>query len=239
VQSLVSSIKGLSKLKEETMQETPSNRGTGVSKRLLVSLRPKLIGTYTTPAVRKGERVSCLYRDCECVVTSFHDGRIVWPRVQPREQRGGYGLWVNEDMVQAIRTESAGALMYWFGVSCSTVWKWRKTFGVKGKFGTPGSEKAHSKASREGAKGMKAKEWTKAERTAKGKLSRKLGLKPGPRWTAGNGGWTAEQLALLGTDHDEAIAARIGRTVSAVRSQRAKRRIFAFLDHRCRTGSAT
>ncbi|HEV3385711.1 MAG TPA: hypothetical protein VG097_12925 [Gemmata sp.] len=41
--------------------------------------RPKLIGTYTQPSVRKGERVTCLNRDCESVVTGFHDGRIAWP----------------------------------------------------------------------------------------------------------------------------------------------------------------
>jgi hypothetical protein len=43
-----------------------------------MSRRLKLIGTYTPPVVRKGERVTCLYRDRECVVTGFHNGRIVW-----------------------------------------------------------------------------------------------------------------------------------------------------------------
>ena len=34
--------------------------------------------------------------------------------------------------------------------------------------------------------------------------------------------WAAEELALLGTDTDRAVAARIGRTESAVRQMRSK-----------------
>ena len=195
---------------------------------------PKLIGTYRPPAIRKGNRVTCLYRDCECIVTSFHDGRIVWPRVRALERRGGSGLLVNDEMVKAIRTESAAAMAYWFGVSNKTVCFWRRAFEVKGKFGTPGSEKAHLKASRKGAKAVKGKEWTEEEREKKRKLSKRLGLQPGPRWTPEAGGWTPEELAQLGTDYDEAIARRIGRTVSAVRSQRRNRKVKAFGDRRRR-----
>jgi hypothetical protein len=32
---------------------------------------PPLIGTYTAPRVHKGERVSCLFRDRDCKVTSW------------------------------------------------------------------------------------------------------------------------------------------------------------------------
>jgi hypothetical protein len=200
-----------------------------------MSLRPKLIGTYTSPAVRRGDRVSCLYRDADCVVTGIQGGRIPWPRVRALGVRGGSGLWVNEDLVRAIRTESACALMYWFGVGVSPVWSWRKAFGVKGKFGTPGSKKAHQKASQAGARGTKAKIWTKAERAAKRKLALKLGRKPGHRWTPANGAWTAQQLALLGTDRDEVIAVQIGRTPEAVRVRRTLRKIPTFCDRRFRT----
>jgi hypothetical protein len=199
-----------------------------------VSRRPKLIGTYTPPPVRKGERVSCLYRDCECVVTGFHDGRIVWPRVRARERRGGSGLWVNQEMVRAIRTESAAALIYWFGVSSKVVWNWRKTFGVKGKFGTPGSDRAHQVASLEGARSIKKKVWTPRELLRKSKAAKGVGLKPGPRWTPENGGWTPEEVALLGTDHDEVVGERIGRTADAVRCKRKMLRIPTFRDRRYR-----
>jgi hypothetical protein len=37
--------------------------------------------------------------------------------------------------------------------------------------------------------------------------------------------WTQGQLALLGTDADELIAARIGKSRDAVRAQRVRRKI--------------
>jgi len=58
---------------------------------MIMPKRPHLIGTYTAPAVRIGERVDCLFRDCLCEVTSISDAPIPWPRVQPRNQRGGWG----------------------------------------------------------------------------------------------------------------------------------------------------
>ncbi len=189
---------------------------------------PKLIGTYTPPAVKKGERVSCLFRDCDCTVTSWSDAPISWPRVQPREQRGGCGLWVNDTLVRAIRTESAEALMYWFGVSANVVWRWRKAFGVSGTATTPGTRKAHRQACRAGAEGMRAKEWTDKELDDKADLAKRLGKRPGPRWTPATGGWTPAQLALLGTDHDTAIACKLRRSLAAVRKKRVRLKIPAF-----------
>src|SRR5262245_43746885 len=119
---------------------------------------PKLIGTSAPPAVRKEEVVTCLYRDADCVVTGWQDAPIAWPRVRAREVRGGSGLWVNEDLLRAIRTERADALKYWFGVGTNAVWNWRKAFGIS-RFGTSGSKAAHAEVCRKGAEGIKAKEW--------------------------------------------------------------------------------
>jgi hypothetical protein len=35
-----------------------------------ISIAPPLIGTYTAAAVKRGERLACLYRDTDCKVTS-------------------------------------------------------------------------------------------------------------------------------------------------------------------------
>src|SRR5258708_2773417 len=133
---------------------------------------PPLIGTYSPPAVRRGDVVTCLYRDADCVVTGIHDGRIPWPRVRSLEHRGGSGLWVNAELRRAIRTESAAALIHWFGVGSHAVWHWRRALVIgEGKFRTRGSKAAHRKASQAGAEGIKAKEWTDEERDAKAELA--------------------------------------------------------------------
>jgi hypothetical protein len=95
-------------------------------------------------------------------------------------------------------------------VSTRTVWAWRKAFGVGGRATTKGSKRAVRTA------------------TKKGATAKRLRLRPPNRWTPQRGGWTAEQLALLGTDHDKAIAKKLNRTRGAVTTQRVKRKIPAF-----------
>ncbi len=179
---------------------------------------PALIGSYTAPRVTIGARVDCLFRDCSCVVTSITDAPIPWPRVQPCDQRGGCGLLVNDELARAIRTESAAAIMCHFGASSTTVWKWRRTFGVGGHTGTPGSVAAITSAARKGADAVKSKEWTDEERDAQAARSRALGLKP-DRWT-GRGGWTVREVMLLDTLTDAEVAERTGRSLQAVRCKR-------------------
>src|SRR5438046_1858186 len=43
--------------------------------------RIKLLhGPYTAPALKRGDKATCLFRDAEVVLTSWSDGRIPWPR---------------------------------------------------------------------------------------------------------------------------------------------------------------
>jgi hypothetical protein len=179
---------------------------------------PVLRGTYNPPAVRIRQRVFCRVRHKWCRVTCFTDAPISWPRGQPLKQRGGGGLIVNATLERAIRTESAESLRHFFGVTRGVVWRWRKAFGIP-RAGTPGSAARIAEASAKGAAAMISKEWTAEELDRKSKLSKRLGLKPTGRWAVG--GWTDEQRALLGTDDDEVIAARVGRTKGAVRAKRA------------------
>jgi hypothetical protein len=192
-----------------------------------VPLVPPLIGTYEAPAVRRGEVVTCLYRDRDCFITTMSNTPIPWPRVQPRGQRGGSGLWVNTELRRAIRTESAVALKHWFGIDGRTVWRWRKAFGVGGR-ATRGSKRSIRAAAKKGAAAVKAKVWTDAELDARAERAKRAGRKAPDRWTPERGGWTTDQLALVGTDYDEAIAKKLGRTRSAVTSKRVQRKIPAF-----------
>ena len=170
--------------------------------------------------------MTCIYRDRDCKVTSVTSAPIPWPRVQPLEQRGGSGLWVNDELAKAIRTEIAATLKHWFGVTAGVVWKWRKAFGVGGRATTEGSKRAIRGAALKGAAAVKAKVWTAAERAACGTRARRLGLKPVGRWAGKE--WTLAQLALLGTDDDKVIAKKIGRTRGAVTTQRVRWKIPAF-----------
>lgn len=187
-----------------------------------------LLGTYHPPDVTVGQRVFCEYRRCECVVTSWTRAVISWPRVQPVGRRGGSGLWVDLTLKRAIRTEAAETLKHYFGASATSVWAWRKAFGVGGHAGTRGTAAALHGASCKGGRAMKAKEWTDAERKQRAKVSTRLGLRPGPRWKPENGGWTTAEIALLGTDTDVAVAKKLGRSQHSVRSKRSKLRVPPF-----------
>jgi hypothetical protein len=179
-----------------------------------------LSGPYTPPAARVGDRATCLFRDCDVVITSWSDGRISWPRFRPLETNGGgTSLLVNEELARAIRHESALAVRYWWGVDGSTVWRWRKAFGV-GRADSEGSRRLIQAAADAGAKAIQRHEWTAAEREQRRQRSKALNLarslKPGYHGRV----WSAEELALLGSAPDEEIAARIGRTSGAVRQAR-------------------
>src|SRR5262249_10128402 len=151
------------------------------------------------------------------------DAPISWPRVSPAGGRGRRGVLVNATMRRAIKTESAAALKYHFGLSTLVVWKLRTWARVEGHTRTTGSRHLPQGVSDRGAAGIKAKEWTDAELAARSELSKRLGLKPPGRWA--ETGWTAAQEALLGTDHDDVIAERIGRTPEAVTMRRKRKKI--------------
>lgn len=181
-----------------------------------------LIGSYPTPHVARGRRVWCEYRSKWCRVTSYTDAPIPWPRVQPEGQRGGSGLWVNGTLARAIRTESALALKYWFGVMQTCTRGWRTWAGVAGQVGTPGSRAEHRQKSQAGAELTRGAELSERACEVRAANAKRLDLIRFPlakRWPAG---WTPEQDAQLGTAPDKVLAKRLGKSRDAVRSRRNK-----------------
>jgi len=149
-----------------------------------------LFGPYNPPPLKRGDRAFCLYRDQLVVVTWWSDARIPWPRCRPPGNRGGTcGLLVDDTLVRAIQHESATALGYWWGVSCATVERWRRTFGV-GRTDPEGSQRLIRSA-------------------IQASLSARFGDDHDRLWTP-------EEMALLGVLPDGEVALRTGRTTNAV-----------------------
>src|SRR5262249_24603583 len=135
-----------------------------------------LFGPYEPPPLRKGDRATCLYRDALVVVTSWSDDRLSWPRCRAIDHRGGSGLLVEEVLARAIRSESATALTYWWGVSSKAVWRWRQALGVEGRHGPEGSKRLIQAAAAKGGAGMRARGLTDRERRQRRRRARELDL---------------------------------------------------------------
>jgi hypothetical protein len=192
-----------------------------------------LFGPYHPPLLKRGDLAGCLFKDCEVVIKGWTDARISWPRCLPVGTKGHPSLLVDKELARAIRHESAAALRYWWGVSDGVVTRWRKALGV-GRVNCPGSHRLIRDASEQGAARLRGKELPpeQVERRRRTALEQNFAARlipgyHGPRWTR-------RELALLGTDHDEAVAARIGRTPNAVGVMRRRRKVPKFRDRRRR-----
>lgn len=189
-------------------------------------------GPYRPPRVRVGDRVSCLYRDGDVVITSISDSRIPWPRCQRPGQSGGSGLLVDETLVRAIKTESAAAMRHWFGVAESTIWLWRRAFGVT-QWGTPGSKRLLEATTARANAACRGKPLSKKAIRDRRRRAKEMDLAKhlrayNERRQADKRAWTKQELALLGTMPDTRLAPKVGRTRDEVRRERARRRIPRF-----------
>jgi hypothetical protein len=178
-----------------------------------------LFGPYQAPALKRGDKATCLFRDCTVVVTSWTSARIPWPRCHAIDSAGGSGLLVDEELARAVRNESAEAVKYWWGASHTAVFNWRKALGV-GRTNNEGTRRLVQAAAEMGTEALKSREWTDEERDARSRRAVELGL--GRCLAAGYHGplWTPEEVALLGVLTDDEVAQRTGRTPEAVRQKR-------------------
>jgi hypothetical protein len=130
---------------------------------------------------------------------------------------------VNATLERAIRTESALALAYWFGVSSKPVAWWRRAFGVGGLVGTRGSREVRRKQPLAGSV-EPSRVMGGADRVAR---APHVPAVP-PEVSGRRRTWTDAELARLGTDLDEVVAEVLGRTAAAVTWQRCRRGIPPF-----------
>jgi hypothetical protein len=194
-----------------------------------------LFGPYRPPRLRRGGHAACLFKDCDVVVTGWTDARIPWPRCLPVGTKGHPSLLVDEELARAIRHESAAALQYWWGVGIGVVWRWRKALGVD-RVNCEGTARLMRAASEQGAarvRGVKLPpEAVERRRRMALEGNYAARLTPGYPWPR----WTRRELGLLGTDDDDVVAAKVGRTLEAVRLMRRKRKVPKFRDRRRREG---
>jgi hypothetical protein len=169
-----------------------------------------LFGPYKTPRLKRGDRATCLLRDTDVVIIGMSNGRIPWPRCRPVGQRNGYGLLVDEELARAVRSESAVALYYWWGVTQTTVTRWRRALDVS-RTNNPGTLRLVRGAVGENLKARYG------PAPAPGARVGPEGPKPRPLTV-----WSAEELALLGVLPDIEVSQRTGRTLVSVHSRRLK-----------------
>jgi hypothetical protein len=100
---------------------------------------PELLGgPYLPPIAKPGDWLDDAINGA-VQVGRFSDGRISWPC---RKKTGKRSLILCGDLERAVKTESAIAIMYWFGVSEPTLTKWRGALGVDRK-NNPGTQKIY------------------------------------------------------------------------------------------------
>jgi hypothetical protein len=195
-----------------------------------------LFGPYQAPPLRRGDRATCLLRDCTVVVTGWSAGRIAWPRCRPLDnyRGGGSGLLLDEELARAVRHESVVAVMYWWGASSGAVQRWRRVLGV-GRTDNEGTRRLMRDAAERGGEAARERGVTDEECDERSRRALRLNLAQ-YLWTGYHGPrWTPAQLRLLGKYPDEVVAAKVGRTAGAVRSKRTSLGIPSALDRRtCR-----
>jgi hypothetical protein len=123
-----------------------------------------LFGPYRPPRLRKGARASCLYRDCDVIVTGWTDARITWPRCWPVEVPHAHpSLLVDEELARAVRSEATAAVGFWWGVGEGVVCRWRKALGVT-KGNNPGTIRLVQGIAQASAAATRRRERTDQER---------------------------------------------------------------------------
>jgi hypothetical protein len=96
-----------------------------------IGIRYTLIaGPYTPPPSNVGgfledERFGLVE------VSGYTGGRIPWPTVGRRYTRGKRAIILCSPLTEALKLESVTAIRYWWGVSRTTVARWKRTVNAR------------------------------------------------------------------------------------------------------------
>jgi hypothetical protein len=107
-------------------------------------------------------------------ITGVSAAPIPWPIAQTLPNSRARSLVLYGDLIEAVKRESAGAVMHFWGVKANTLWTWRKALNV-GQY-TEGTRKCKSESFLpHAARGSEAARptWGSEERRAKISAARK------------------------------------------------------------------
>jgi hypothetical protein len=208
-----------------------------------------LFGPYRPRPYKLGTRLVCAIRGRVRVV-DFTTAPIPWPVTRRPGGDGRAFLIVCGGLARAVRRESAAAVIHWWGVSPSTLARWRRALGVPVL--TEGTKKQVAAGQRRAADALRgtSRIWTPEQDAALGTASdRELAIRFGRKKMAvrerrrrlgipavlpmtPSRDWTAADGALLGTMQDKDIAVRLGITTAMVLNRRRKLNVPAFANSR-------
>ena len=188
-------------------------------------------GPYVAPRVRVGGRLFCDNHGT-VKVCKFSDGPLSWPLCTVGE-RGGPAFVLCGDLVRAIRLEAAEAVAREWGVNPSTVSRWRRILGVKRfNLGT------HNLFLHYQGKALTAENTARGRAMQTPELQVNWGLKRREDGRTRKRRWLADEVAMLGTMPDTALAPRLKCSARTVMLRRRELGIAPFLDDSSRAAAA-
>lgn len=184
--------------------------------------QPKLIyGPYDRPMAAIGAEAICLVRGRVRIVGETATG-VPWLTCRPLAGGGKAGPLVTLELRRAMENESMWAIAWGWGVSRSSVRRWRKALGIG--FQTEGYWKALSEAGT--ANGFSTDRQPGFKRPASPDQMRKirrLGIIARRKKSKEQGRpFSAEEDAMVGADMDHVIAEKLGRSTKSIASRRQK-----------------
>jgi hypothetical protein len=85
-----------------------------------------LFGPYRAPTCVAGDWLDDAYYG-RCEVAGFTTAPMSWPRAR---RKGPAAPILTDELVRAVKSESACAVAYWWGISYTQVQNWRRWMGV-------------------------------------------------------------------------------------------------------------